>query len=590
MARFVEARDVRGRPGLRAVLAVALLLGGCNFFSCPRHRGPPEVRDRRVATLSSTPKRIALPVGDTRGVFFSARNSAGQHIFGADVALTVTGTAARYEDGVVTALSVGTATLTASSGGVQVDLPIEVTEGGPRLPAPPRPPITQEPLGPAPGPSAGGADLVLHPERPQQTMQGWEATSETGQEECDRAVYEAYREEVFDRAIDDLGITRVRLEVRSGAENPEDHFGERLAREISDERWREVRYLSIDDDDDPFHRAPGRFHFTELSHTVENVVLPLKRRLEAKGERLYVSLCVVDFGQSRFDHWADPEEYAELVLAAFEHLKAEHDLVPDALEVILEPDVALGWPPTAVGPALVAAGARLEAVGFRPAFVAPSTSDLSKGVPYLQELLQTPGARRYLREVSYHRYRGATPASLRALEKHARAEGLATAMLEHIGADPEELYEDLTVGRNHAWALYALAFCAGDSGGDYMYVDAKAGPPYEVHYSENARALPRFMRRVRPGAVRYEVEATSGVARAVAFAHPRLGHTVVILADEDGPITLANLPEGRYRVERTTEQVLYAEEGPVEVKDTLQVSASAGDVITVSALPAAATE
>ena len=40
---------------------------------------------------------------------------------------------------------------------------------------------------------------------------------------------------------------------------------------------------------------PAGFQFSRIDYQVENILLPLQRRLAARGERLFINLCYVDF-------------------------------------------------------------------------------------------------------------------------------------------------------------------------------------------------------------------------------------------------------------------------------------------------------
>ena len=55
-----------------------------------------------------------------------------------------------------------------------------------------------------------------------QTMTGWEATTQAGQWFLDS--FDDIQEEMLDALVDDLGVNRVRMELRAGVENPTDYF------------------------------------------------------------------------------------------------------------------------------------------------------------------------------------------------------------------------------------------------------------------------------------------------------------------------------------------------------------------------------
>jgi hypothetical protein len=183
-----------------------------------------------------------------------------------------------------------------------------------------------------------------------QTISGWEATAEAGQ---NNPYFPKFKDALFDQAVNDLGINRIRLEIRSGAENVRDYWSEHRRNQTDYQTWRCVRYSTVNDNDDPLDINWDGFQFSELDHTVETVVLPLKRRLETRAQKLLVNVNYVSFvaqmnGSScpsglDYHHDNSPEEYAEFVLATVLHLRDKYGLVPDLWEVILEPDNTPFW-------------------------------------------------------------------------------------------------------------------------------------------------------------------------------------------------------------------------------------------------------
>jgi hypothetical protein len=130
---------------------------------------------------------------------------------------------------------------------------------------------------------------------------------------------------------------------------------------------------------------------------MDQIVVPLRAKLAARGEALYVNLCYVAFtsgiASGIYAH-SDPAEYAEFLLATFQHLQSRYGWVPDGIEVILEPDNRTIWANTSgtlIGQAIKAAGDRLAAAGFHPDFIAPSVMNNSNGPAYIDNLVR--GAR-----------------------------------------------------------------------------------------------------------------------------------------------------------------------------------------------------
>ncbi|MCO6510074.1 MAG: hypothetical protein J5I65_04705, partial [Aridibacter famidurans] len=61
------------------------------------------------------------------------------------------------------------------------------------------------------------ATIEINTEQRFQTFNGWEALSQTG--EAHSPNQPRYRQKLIDLSVSELGINRLRLEVRSGAEN-----------------------------------------------------------------------------------------------------------------------------------------------------------------------------------------------------------------------------------------------------------------------------------------------------------------------------------------------------------------------------------
>ncbi|MGH7555772.1 MAG: hypothetical protein ACREMQ_22455 [Longimicrobiales bacterium] len=399
--------------------------------------------------------------------------------------------------------------------------------------------------------------ITVDPSVRYQTMVGWEASAQAGHIECPASAYDRYRDELFDRAVNELGINRLRIPLRSGVENPADYFADNFdkfrSKQITFGDFKKAWYQVVNDNDDPEVIDSAGFHFSELDFTIEKVVLPLKQRVEARGEKLYINLNYTDFGPSPFEHRDFPAEYAELMLAAFQHLERHYGWVPDGIEVILEPDNS-NWSGEQAGRAIAAAGERLEAAGYRPDFIAPSDANATRAVSDFDQLMQVPGAARYVDELAYHRYGGATSESLQAIGDRARSAGIRTAMLERIGSDYKALYEDLTVAMNSAWQQYALAFCQpADRGGLYYLIDVSDPNSPQVTLSSRGRYLRQYFRYVRAGAVRIGASSSSNALSPVAFVNAGGRHVVVVSTRMGGQVRIEGLPAGTYTVEYVTE-------------------------------------
>ena len=390
-----------------------------------------------------------------------------------------------------------------------------------------------------------GATVTLDPAHRFQTIAGWEATADLP-DHPGAPEWDGYIDALLDRAVSDVGITRIRLEVRSGAETRSDDPDRFMTGKIGYDQWKTLRYKAENDNDDPFDLDPSGFNFAELDWHVRHTVLPLRERIEARGGRLVVNLCYVAFRSGRFFQM-EPEEYAEFVLATYRHLDETFGFTPDLWEVMLEPDLKeRSWTGHDMGLAMAATAKRLREAGYTPAFVAPSVTNMANTLPYAREILAVPGARDAWRELSYHRYRGTSPQTLKTIADFARANGLDTAMLElWFGrAGPRVLYEDLAIGNNVAWQGRVVQ-------GLLSFEDGR------LDYAPEVRFTRLYFTAIRPGAVRIGAASDAlGRVAPVAFVNPGGGTAVVLLLDRTtragDEVTLRGLPPGRYALRWAT--------------------------------------
>lgn len=352
-----------------------------------------------------------------------------------------------------------------------------------------------------------------------QVMKGWEATPQSGQASAGFSIWQM---PLMDMAINDLGLNRVRLAVKATAE-------------------------PINDNSNPNVINPAGFDWSTIDQLVQLIVMPLRQRSAARGEQLYVNLNYTAFnGTGAF--LTNPAEYAELMLATFQHLQSQWGFVPDGIEMILEPDNGTLWTDgTKIGLALKAAGDRLAAAGFHPEFIGPSVTNMANTLPYLDAMVQVPGVLQYLKEVSYHRYGGVSDANLAAIKSRAAQYGLRTAMLEHIGSGVEDLYKDLTLANASAWQQYTIAYPTSDNGAQYYVI---TGNTFVM--GSRTPALRQYFRYVRMGAQRVGAVSSTGITRPVAFTNPGGGMAVVLHLDSPGDVVVNGMRPGVYGVEMTT--------------------------------------
>ena len=396
--------------------------------------------------------------------------------------------------------------------------------------------------------------ITVDPAQIYQTISGWEMVAFAL--EPDNPAFPNFKDTLFDLAVHDAGINRIRLEIRSGSENSSDNWSAYQNGSIEYQTWRSRRYATVNDNADPDIIDWSGFHFSEMDNTIERIVNPLRAVLEADGDRLYVNVNYVAFtGQIKGGGYIhdNPDEYAEYVLATYLHLQEKYGWVPDSWEVLLEPDNVSQWDGTTVGRAIVAAAGRLKAAGFEPVFVAPSTTNMGNAVTYFDRMVEVPGAIEFLRELSYHRYGGVSLQNLRTIAGRAKQYGIDTSMLEWWsgGNGYRTLHEDLKDGNNSAWQQGVLAGALNSKMALYLVDDSDPVNP-RLLLNDKSKFTRQYYRFIRPGAIRIQSVSKESVFDPLTFINKDGGYAVVVKCDAGGDFSIGGLATGTYGIKYTT--------------------------------------
>ncbi|HEX6125577.1 MAG TPA: glycoside hydrolase family 30 beta sandwich domain-containing protein [Pyrinomonadaceae bacterium] len=404
---------------------------------------------------------------------------------------------------------------------------------------------------PTPTPPTGN-NITINPSVTYQTMSGWEATSQAGQLEA--VSWNVYRNSLLDQAANDLGVNRIRVELVSSVENPTDYYAQWRAGQITTSQYLAKRYEIVNDNADPNVVNVGGFKWSSLNEVFDDLVIPLRQRLQARGETLWVSICYVDFGPSTFEHKTNPAEYGELVRAAYNHIQTRYGFPPDSWEVILEPDTtAAAWSSVQVAQAINAAGQRLTAGGFSPRFIAPSTTSAANTPGYIDQIAQTPGAMQYVTEFSYHRYCCASDEILQMIANRAVQHNKQVGMLEWIGADYNTLHQDIKLARASSWQQYTLAFPGVPDNGAQYYLINESNPSNPViTLGSRTKILRQYFKFIRSGARRIQAMTGNASFDPLAFMNPDGKYVVVVKASSSGTFNVHNLPAGTYGIKYST--------------------------------------
>jgi hypothetical protein len=442
------------------------------------------------------------------------------------------------------------------------------------------------------------AIITVNPSVTYQTITGWEGAAQIAH---NASTYQfdnvhLWQNEVIDKLVNELGINRIRQEIRAGIENSFDWFSwYAVDPDARSSTYRDHWYEKINDDNNPFsvdsaiianpniQNFPG-YNFSFLDHSIDHITVPMRNALTNRGESLYINLLLVDFnnhqGSSDVHFDSNSQEYAEFILAIFQHIKAKYGFVPDSVEITLEPENT-SWNGADLGHGLYATQQRLAAFGFHPKFILPSVTNMGNAVTYfnsaknaiasdLGTIISSSAFGNYIQsnisEVSYHRYGGVSDTNLQLIYDASqdgpsnRNFSIGTSMLEHINSGYQDLYKDLTIANNSAWQQFAYAFTSSDpnDGTIYYRIDITDPSNPVVAINNRSKYLRQYFNFIRRGAVRISASSNNSLFQPVAFinstSNPIYGgsYVVVVNASTGGNFSINGLPGGRYGIEYTT--------------------------------------
>ena len=344
---------------------------------------------------------------------------------------------------------------------------------------------------------------------------------------------------MHDALVSDIGITRVRLEVGPQVE-------------------------PVNDDDDPAHTVESAYRWTWQDDQIERHVLPLKKRIEAAGERMVVYVSYDLRSKLTPAFLLRPEEYAEMAVAFLAHVKSKYGFVPDWWSVLNEPGNDRPGDPKLCAEMTAATGRRIAAAGFATRMSGPECVTVAQADTYIKAMAATPGALDRFGQITYHLYHGGAEdvASRNAVRDWAKKLHVSAAQTEWMEG------KDLDVARHIHLCLTEADATAWDRfGADLFFAmpyDEWLDPANDAKtplLSSTAWHIRQFSHWIRPGAVRVALTGATGTVRGVAFlpkpraASPAPLPVIVLLNASDAAqsVVIDGVPPGKYGVTFTSE-------------------------------------
>ncbi len=404
-------------------------------------------------------------------------------------------------------------------------------------------------------PRAEAATVRIDGTKQHQTILGWGATLWAPWASDEQ------RNEVLDEAVNDLGLTRLRLEPPGG------------------NRRTAIRWEWDNDNADPYDINWDAFATDAFDARVAKWVVPFKERVEANGDpfSIYVSPSFFNGGSTgEAPAWLlrSPGENAEFALSLLLYLRDRHGVTADYYCILNEAGNNNAWSAQVVGEMIKALGPRLRAAGLPTKIQFPESINPSVAWRYIETLRDDAEVWPHVGLLAYHLYGPRDPFRSQ-IREFGESNGLPTAQTEFMRLKIDNLYNDMTLGGVSCWELYGM--------GQYLQPN-RDGTSFErrPHYW-NWRQV---MHYVRPGAVRVDAASDDAGLRVLAFG--KEGRATVVLLNNSQPlqdrtVALVGLPPGAYGVCRSVRRRATEELGvrAVAASAPLRVDMPQDTVLTV---------
>lgn len=375
-------------------------------------------------------------------------------------------------------------------------------------------------------------DVILDPAVQYQTISGWGAASSSPP-----WVSQSLRNALIREAVNELGLTRLRLELPSG------------------NRSDTTPWEALNDDWDPLHINWSAFNVAGADKRITEMVIPFKQAVEANGEpfNLYVSPSLFDGGSSgAAPTWLlnNPGEYAEFALAYLLNLRDVHGIETDFYCILNEAGNNNPFNASVVAQMIKTLGPRLQAAGLATKIQFPESVNAQVAWnSYIQNVRNDDEMWRYVGCLSYHLY-GTNDPYRSYIRDLGVSVDLPTAQTEFMDLTMNHLYDDLTLGGVSYWEIYGLGQCLQWNLSNTSFS--------RIRQYWNFRQVMHF---VRPGVVRIEAASGDSNLRVLAFTHDDKITVVLINGSGSRTANVSNLPAGTYAVCQSVGGGVYQELG-----------------------------
>lgn len=370
-------------------------------------------------------------------------------------------------------------------------------------------------------------------------------------------VSQATVDQIIDEAVDDLGLTFLRLSYAT-LEEPFNDNG----------NPRSINFAAFNDADvidREVARGLGRF----------------VQRVRANGETPTI-LLDKDWEDSA-PAWMNDEEFAENITANVLYFRNQHGIDINFNSIDNEPGFFDPYTPERQRPMIKAMGRMFQDNGLPTKVALNEGLHASSTWEYIRAMEGDSAVWPHVGLLNWHLY-GPNDPFRSQIRDFGAARGIPTAMTEFSGAQVSHLMDDLTLGGVSYWMRFFITDRGQSAGSPSNYFAAPFDGTSFVRNGEYFQ-FRQFFRHVRPGAVRIEASSSHGGVRAFAFE--QAGRRVVVLVNTSSQaldFTVQGLVPGRYGVSQTVGQS-YAELGVQNVETSIGVRVEGNGILTIYPAP-----
>lgn len=344
--------------------------------------------------------------------------------------------------------------------------------------------------------------------------------------------------------------------------------------EIHRRDWEDYK----NDNDDPYKINWKAFKTENCDERARLVTLPMKKMVEARGEKLWLYSSSSFFMESEggfVPEWMlqSPAEFSEWLIAHLLYVKNKYGITIDHICVANEPDNHSRFTAENIGKIIKTLGPRLKEEGLSTGIMFPEHASVNGALDFIERWKDDPTVMDYITCLGYHLYFETSfhSAEKRQIYEIAKEHHITAGQTEFMYVNFSTLYDDLVNGGVSFWYMY------WDT--DYLTLNkSKTSFSLKPTYWD----IRQVLKYVKQGSYRTNANIDDPTASSRVLAFKKGGEVVVVCnnekSDEKLSFYISGLPEGEYAVNKGKTEIGIQKVGK---NGLLTVKLEKGEVATI---------